>query len=233
MSDHGARLRILVVEDNPATRRALHLGLREAGFDVYSADTVEDARRLVGREQYDVCVFDWMLPDGTGFEVQERLREAGSTAPVLMLTARDAVGDRVEGLTRGADDYLVKPFAFPELVARVRALARRVPRSGDGDARVGPLLLEARAADAVFAGTRLGLTPREFRLLRILCREPGATVSRDALVRDVLQAQQRGAMRDNLLDVHMSRLRRKLDGVRPQIEIRTIRGLGFRLEVTE
>jgi DNA-binding response OmpR family regulator len=224
------RLRVLVVEDDPATRRALHVGLREEGFSVSSADSGDQALRLCADVEFAAVLLDWMLPDRSGIEVLEILRRRGIDVPVLMLTARDSVGDRVTGLVHGADDYLVKPFAFPEVVARLRALLRRATRGAENEAAAGPLHVDVRGQAATCDGRPIALTPRELALLHALVRRAGDIVPRETLAREALHASDAGT-RENLIDVHMSRLRRKLEPISPRIAIRTVRGLGFRLEV--
>jgi DNA-binding response OmpR family regulator len=221
-------VRILLVEDNPRLSRSLARGLAEEEFtvDALAGGTVALARALRG--DLDAIVLDLGLPDVDGTEVLARLRGSGSRCPVLVLTARDAVASRVAALEAGADDYLIKPFAFDELVARLRALARRATGP-----RWAPLVSGAIALDADL-GVRVGdrrvvLSPREHSLLGYLLRRRGEVVARADVLREVF-----GYTHDpgtNVVDVHLAHLRRKLADA--PVTITTIRGAGFRLEVAQ
>lgn len=220
-------MRLLLVEDNPRLVESLAAGLREEGCDVDVATTGAAALARLARDDLDVVVLDLGLPDLDGTEVLARLRDRGSRCPVLVLTARDAVAARVAALDAGADDYLLKPFAFDELLARVRAIVRRA--SGP---RWAPLVEGALAIDddlGVRTGARrVVLSPREHALLAYLVRRRGEVVARGDILRDVF-----GYVADpgtNVIDVHLAHLRRKLQGF--PLAVTTIRGAGFRLELT-
>ena len=178
-------MRILVVEDDTKTARALEAGLSGEGYAVSVAETGEEGFFLVSSESFDLVVLDWMLPGRDGLEVLKTLRARGTKTPVLLLTARDAVEDRVAGLDAGADDYLVKPFAFAELIARVRALSRRAVQDNAVRLHVGDLTLDLQTRRVVRAQADIALTPREFDLLTYLMRHRGQTVTREMLARDV------------------------------------------------
>jgi two-component system, OmpR family, response regulator MprA len=214
---------VLIVDDDASLRRMLDRTLRAAGFDVETA--VDGGGALVAAERSlpEVIVLDVGLPGLDGLAVCRRLRAKGVGTPIIMLTARDAVPDRVAGLESGADDYLVKPFATEELVARVRALTRR-RQPADSELAVGGLALDGEARLAVIAGRRIELTERETALLELLMRHPRQVVSRD----DAIDALWEGAATANLVDRYVARLRDKL----PRAEIiRTVRGVGFMLDV--
>jgi DNA-binding response OmpR family regulator len=178
---------------------------------------------------YDAIVLDVMLPGLSGFDVCRRLREQGVWSPVLMLTARDAVEDRVAGLDSGADDYLVKPFAFPELLARVRALGRRfvVPAGDAAELRAGDLVLDLKAHVARRGHRRLNLSPTEWNLLELLARHPGQALSREQILLNAWSDPY--GVQSSMVDVYVAYLRRKLGSPDP---IRTVRGVGYRLEAT-
>jgi DNA-binding response OmpR family regulator len=219
--------RVLVVEDEPKVARALREGLAGEGYDVVVATTGEDGFFRASSEPFDLLILDRMLPGREGLEVLQALRQKGHLTPVLVLTARDAVEDRVEGLDAGADDYMVKPFAFTELLARVRALVRR----GRGDQllrlTVADLVLDVPSRRVSRGDVSVDLTPREYELLEYLVRHRGTIVSREMLARDVWKEPERGTPLDNVIDVHVTRLRKKVDqGFAPKL-IHTVRGVGF------
>lgn len=226
-------MRILVIEDEPKVAQALEEGLTAEHYDVIVATRGEEGFFRLASESFDLVLLDLMLPGRDGLEILSTLRRRGIQTPVLILTARDAVEDRVGGLDHGADDYLVKPFAFSELLARMRALLRR----GRPDQ-----LLRLQAADLEMdlvsrtvsrAGLELELTPREFQLLEYLMRHHPQVVARDMLAREVWKESSRGAVVDNLIDVHIARLRKKVDQDRGRKLIHTVRGVGFVLREGE
>ncbi len=221
-------LRILVVEDEVKTAQALREGLEAEGFQVSTASTGEDAFFQVTTESFDLVVLDVMLPGRSGLDILDAVRKRGQMVPVLMLTARDSVEDRVKGLDTGADDYLVKPFAFAELVSRVRALMRR---GRDGKAlllSVGDLHMDL-VTRHVHRGSRvIELTDKEFELLEFLMRHPGQVVSRDMLA-EVWNVPARITSLDNVIDVHIARLRKKIDHDFEVKILHTVRGAGFTL----
>jgi two-component system response regulator MprA len=218
-----AQASVLVVDDDASLRRMLNRTLSAEGFDVETAADGGGALVAVERSVPEVIVLDVGLPGLDGLAVCRRLRAKGVSTPIIMLTARDAVPDRVAGLESGADDYLVKPFATEELLARVRALTRR-GHADSGDLAVGGLTLRTEARIAVRDGRRIELTERETALLELLMRHARQVVSRE----DAIDALWDGAATANLVDRYIGRLREKLSG--PDI-IRTVRGVGFMLDV--
>lgn len=219
-------MRILVVEDEPKVAGALREGLQQEGFEAVVALTGEDGFFRLHDESFDLVILDLMLPGRSGLQILETMRERGLDTPVLVLTARDAVEDRVAGLDTGADDYLTKPFAFAELVARVRALLRR-GSAEETLLRAGELELDRLARTVMRAGTAIDLTHREFELLEVLMRNAGHVVSREMLARDVWKETMRATPLDNVIDVHVARLRRKIDSDGRLRHIHTVRGVGF------
>jgi DNA-binding response OmpR family regulator len=218
--------RVLVVEDERKMLRSLERGLRAEGYDVTTAATGEDGYRLATERCFDCVVLDRMLPGQDGLEVLADLRRAGNRTPVLVLTARDAVEDRVAGLDGGADDYLVKPFAFAELLARLRVLLRR-ERAAETVLRADDLEVDLVRRRVTRGGAEVSLTQREFELLEYLLRHKGATVTRDMLGRDVWREP--GHALTNVIDVFVTLLRRKVERPgRPPL-IHTVRGLGYSL----
>lgn len=220
-------MRILVVEDEHKVAKALKEGLEGEHYEVAIAVTGEDAFFRVTTEQFDMVLLDVMLPGRDGLEVLRTMRERGEKTPVLLLTARDALEDRVRGLNSGADDYLVKPFAFAELLARIRALLRRGRSDEALRLNAGDLNMDLVTRKVDRAGRVVDLTAREFELLEYLLRHKGQTVPRETLARDVWQEADRGTPLNNVIDVHIARLRRKIDHEeRPKL-IHTVRGVGF------
>ena len=226
----GEAMRAMVVEDEVKIANEVGLALEAEGFEVQSCRSGEEAYFLATTGTYDVILLDRMLPGRDGVSVLEALRRHGCRTPVLMLTAVGGVEDRVEGLTAGADDYVVKPFAMTELMARVKALLRRGAAHAEREIVRGMLRLDPLTRRATWRGEALRLTSTEWDLLVMLARSPGATVSRDAIVHQLWPAHVRNAGTDNLIDVHIARLRRKLTGDGDQTPIRTVRGLGFMFE---
>ncbi len=223
----GAPPRVLVIEDDPKVAGAIRSGLSNERYEVIVARTGEDGYFRATTEPFDAVLLDLGLPGRSGLEVLAGLRQHGLTMPVIVVTARDAVEDRVHGLDAGADDYLVKPFAFAELVARLRALLRRGGLEQTTRLRVADLEVDAVARTARRAGQDIELTQREFDLLQYLLRRQGQIVSRDMLARDVWQEPMRGTPLDNVIDVHIARLRKKVDQGFDSRLIHTIRGVGF------
>jgi DNA-binding response OmpR family regulator len=217
--------KLLVVEDEPAVRMGLRLSLSRAGHQVLEAATATEAWERLS--QADLVVLDWMLPDEPGVRLLERLRRDGryESLPVLMLTARAGEGDRVEGLTRGADDYLTKPFSTPELLARIQALLRRSGKSGRIER--GGLALDLERHQASLDGQPLDLTRREFDLLAFLARHPGRVYNREELLERVWGPEFMGTART--VDQHVAQLREKLqeDPKLPRF-LETLRGVGYR-----
>lgn len=220
-------MRILIVEDEAKMAALLRRGLREEGYAVDTTDSAEDAIWLATENPYDAILLDVMLPDGDGFDICRQLRAANQWAPVMMLTARDAVADRVRGLDCGADDYLTKPFSFEELLARTRALLRRgsVPRPAV--LRAGPLTLDPGSRATDVHGERVELTAREFTLLEYLMRHPGEVLSRSRIREHVWDFSFDGD--SNIVDVYIRYLREKIDRRFGLNLIETMRGAGYRI----
>jgi two-component system OmpR family response regulator len=221
-------MRVLVVEDDPGLAAVLARGLVESGFAVDATGQGADAIWLATENEYDVIVLDLGLPDIDGMTVLSRLRSAGRWAPILVLTARDGLAARVSGLDGGADDYLLKPFAFPELLARMRALARRGRRERPCILSVGDLTLDPATRDVRRDGREIALTATEFALLECLMRSPGQVLSRTQIIDRVWDMT---FDRDsNVVDVYVGYLRNKVDRPFGRQTIRTVRGAGYRLE---
>lgn len=220
-------MRILIVEDETKVARALADGLRAEHYDVRIASTGEEGFFLVNNEAFDLVLLDLMLPGRGGLEVLATLRKRGLQTPVLVLTARDTVEDRVQGLDVGADDYLVKPFAVPELLARIRALLRRGRLDQVLRLQHEDLEVDLVTRKVTRAGQPLELTAKEFGILEYLLRHAGRVVSREMLARDVWQVTARATPLDNVIDVTIARLRRKVDDPFPRRLIQTVRGVGF------
>jgi len=220
-------MQILLVEDEPKVADAVRRGLEAEHCRVTAAATGEEGFFLATTRSFDLILLDLMLPGRDGLEILGALRERQCETPVLILTARDAVEDRVAGLDSGADDYLVKPFAFPELLARVRALTRRGRADQALRLRVADLELDRVTRRVSRAGTEIELTTKEFELLEYLLLHQGHVVSREMLARDVWRVTERATPLDNVIDVHVTRLRRKMDTPYEQKLLETIRGTGF------
>src|SRR6266852_6255470 len=231
MQEAKSHWRVLVVEDEAKVARALREGLEREKYEVVVAPTGEEGFFLVNAEEFDLVILDLMLPGRDGLQVLSTLRKRGLQTPVLILTARDAIEDRVEGLDKGADDYLVKPFAFPELLARVRALLRRSEQSPQ--LRLADLEMDVIARKAKRNGQYLELTARDFELLEYLLRHKEQVVSREMLARYVWKETARATPLDNVMDVHINRLRRKVDELFDRKLIHTVRGVGFVLREEE
>lgn len=221
-------MRILIVEDDPKNAALLARGLAENGFTVDVADRGDDGRAMARNATYDLVILDVMLPAVDGWTILADIRTAGRPTPVLFLTARDGVDDRVKGLELGADDYLVKPFAFSELLARVRSVLRRSPARQSDTVRVADLELDAVRHKASRGGVRLDLTPKEFALLSLLARRAGEALSRTVIADQVWGFDFDGGPK--VVDVHVWRLRAKVDDPFELKLIHTVRGLGYVLE---
>ena len=226
-------MRILVVEDEVKVANALKEGLEDERYNVVIAHTGEDAFFRINTEQFDVILLDVMLPGRDGLQILTSIRKHGVDTPVLLLTARDTLEDRVAGLNSGADDYLVKPFAFAELLARIRALLRRGRTADALRLGVGDLDMDLVTRKITRGGRTVELTTREFELLEYLLRHQGQVVLRDTLAREVWKETTRGTPLNNVIDVHIARLRRKVDLDQPLKLIHTIRGVGFMLREGE
>lgn len=221
---------VLVVEDDPAVARGLVKGLEEEGYSVVHADTASKARKNFSSGGPSLVLLDLGLPDEDGMLLLNVFRKDNPELPVLILTARDEVEDRVTGLDRGAVDYILKPFALPELLARIRLQLRR---SGAADAAVlkaGNVRVDLLGRNAQVSDETLDLPPREFDLLVTLLHSTNKPVSREQIAREVWQAPRRMSSLDNLIDVHISRLRERLRSEDSGLQLRTIRGVGYQLE---
>ncbi len=221
-------MRILVVEDERKTAGFLVKGLSEAGHQVETSADGEQGLALAQSGRFDVAIVDVMLPKRDGWSLVEELRRAGTQLPVVFLTARDNVRDRVKGLELGADDYLVKPFAFSELVARIRSVVRRTPAAQEDQLRVADLEIDTRRHRATRGGTALSLSPKEFLLLSHLARAAGEVVSRSDLAQQVWDIGFEPAT--NVVDVVVRRLRSKVDDPFQTKLVHTVRGVGYVLK---
>jgi two-component system copper resistance phosphate regulon response regulator CusR len=221
-------MRILIVEDETKTAAYLKQGLEENSFAVDVARTGEEGLRLALSGDYGLVILDVMLPERDGWSILAEVRRAGKQTPVLFLTARDAVQDRVKGLELGADDYLVKPFAFSELLARVRSILRRGPGRQSDTLRVGDLEIDPLRHRITRAGQRLDLTPKEYALLLLLLRRSGEVLSRTLIAEQVWDMNFDSDT--NVVDVHVRRLRAKVDDPFEKKLIHTVRGVGYVLE---
>ena len=220
-------MRVLVIEDDQEAARLLARGLREEGWVVDVAHSGETGDEMASVNSYDAIVLDWLLPDREGIAVCRGLRASGLHVPILLLTARDAVEDRVLGLNAGADDYLPKPFAFAELLARLHALLRRSELTRPVLLTVGDLTLDPKSHVVTRGGAPISLTPREYAILETLMRRAGEVVSRVHLGESVWESDLDSLT--NLVDVHISHLRRKVDRSGAPPLIHTVRGYGYRL----
>ena len=220
-------MRILLIEDDQEAALLLAKGLREEGWVVDIAHSGEAGDEMASVNTYDAIVLDWMLPDRDGVAVCRGLRQSGLQVPILILTARDAIEDRVVGLNAGADDYLTKPFAFAELLARLHAILRRSELTRPVLLTVEDLTLDPRGHQVMRAGRPISLTPKEYAILETLMRHVGEVVSRSHLGEHVWEDERDSLM--NLVDVHVSHLRRKVDQGSLMPLIHTVRGRGYRL----
>ena len=223
-------MRILMVEDEPKAARHLRRGLTDAGFEVTAFARAEEGLEACHLEPFDALVVDVMLPGMSGLDMVSRLRAAGYGTPVLFLSAKDTASDRIKGLDEGGDDYLVKPYSLPEVVARLRALLRRGGHlaSGPGRIQVADLVWEPSQRRISRMGQRVDLTPKEYALATLLLQHVGEVVSRNQIIQTVWGIK--SAVDDNSVDVQMLRLRRKLDDPFETKLIRTLRGVGHVLE---
>jgi two-component system copper resistance phosphate regulon response regulator CusR len=217
-------IRILLIEDEPAIADFVVRGLREEGFAVEHARDADEGWHYLESRSWDVVLLDWWLPGADGLALLKRYRQAGRHTPVLFLTARDAVSDRVRGLDAGADDYLCKPFAFDELLARIRALLRRPDRSESTLLRQADVTVDLATHRAERAGQRLDLTAKEHALLVFFLRHPGEVLTRTRIYEHVWEERYDGL--SNTLEVHIMELRRKLEAHGPRL-IHTLRGRGY------
>lgn len=224
---YNRSVQILVVEDEQKMAKALREGLEADGYSVRVAHTGEEGFYLMNAQPFDLAVLDVMLPGHDGFEILSTIRRRGIKTPVLLLTSRDAVEDRVRGLDTGADDYLVKPFAFPELLARIRVLLRRGKLPIDERFKLADLELDLSRRLVTRAGQTIDLTSREFELVEYLFLNRGRVVSREMLARDVWKETSRQTPLDNVIDAQMVRLRKKIDGQFEPKLLQTVRGVGF------
>lgn len=219
-------MRILIAEDDPVLADGLTRSLRQADYAVDCAHDGEQADHMLGAQHYDLLILDLGLPKLEGFEVLRRLRRRGGTVPVLILSARDALADRVRGLDLGGDDYLTKPFDLPELEARVRSLIRRGQSGGASVLNHGPLTLDTAGRRAMLAGEPLELSARELGVLEVLMLRSGRVVNKEQLAEQLYGWE--GEVGSNAIEVYVHRLRKKLETA--GVVIRTIRGLGYLLE---
>ncbi len=222
-------VQILVIEDEQKLSGALREGLSAEGYSVRVVNTGEEGFFQVHAETFDVIILDVMLPGRSGLEILKTMRDSGIRTPVLMLTARDTTEDRVLGLDSGADDYLVKPFAYSELLARIRALLRRGAPDLGARLAVCDLEMDVVRHVVIRSGQALDLTAREFDILKYLLQNQGKVVSREMLARDIWKETARHTPLDNVIDVHIARLRRKVDQEFKVKLLQTVRGVGFTL----
>ncbi|RMH79686.1 MAG: DNA-binding response regulator [Actinomyces sp.] len=220
-------MRLLLVEDDEALAGVVRRGLAEEGYAVDHAADLVDARHALAEQTYDLAIVDLGLPDGDGLALCREVRESGRTVPVMVLTARDGLSDKVAGLDAGADDYLTKPFDFPELTARIRALLRRPARVHAPVLEVDDVRLDPASRRVWRGAVAVPLTPREFALLEYLMRHAGTVVSRSELYDHVWSADYDGL--SNVVDVHIANIRRKLAVTGADDPLVTVRGVGYRI----
>jgi two-component system copper resistance phosphate regulon response regulator CusR len=220
-------VKILVIEDEKKVAAALKKGLESEGFEVEAALTGEDGLFRICSGVFDLVILDLTLPGRDGMDVLAALRRMRVRLPVLILTARDSLEDKILGLDQGADDYLVKPFAFPELTARIRALLRRGKSDGESKLRLGGLEMDLTKRTVARQGRSIPLTGMEFAILEALLRSQGHVVTRDMLAREVWKEAERATPLDNVIDVHIGRLRKKIDEPFGTKLLHTVRGVGF------
>jgi two-component system copper resistance phosphate regulon response regulator CusR len=220
-------MKILIIEDNRKVAQALRKGLETEGYAVEVAHSGEEGFFLINTQKFHLVILDLMLPCRDGLEILTALRREQNRTPVLILTAKDTVEDTVIGLDSGADDYLIKPFAFPELSARIRALLRRGTGGEILKLRLADLEMDLVRREVARAGQPLSLTAKEFEIIEYLLRNQGQIVTREMLARDVWQETQRVTPLNNVIDVHIARLRKKIDLQFPKKLLHTVRGVGF------
>jgi two-component system copper resistance phosphate regulon response regulator CusR len=223
--------RVLVIEDQKKLLRSLEQGLAEEGYETLCASTGEEGYQLGTSEQVDAVILDLMLPGRDGLQLLKDLRDQGFKKPILILTARDTVDDRVRGLDSGADDYLIKPFAFAELVARLRALLRREASGPELVLRAGSMELDLVSRRAIRGGQGIDLRKREFELLEYLMRNKNSTVTREMIARDVWK--ETSGILTNVIDVYINLLRKKIEVPGQPALIQTVRGVGYALRDAE
>lgn len=219
-------MRVLVAEDDDGLRSVLERGLRENGYVVDAVPDGERALAFLRTYEYDVAVLDWRMPKVSGLDLTRELRRAHSAVPILMLTARDTADDRVMGLDQGADDYMVKPFDFGELLARLRALQRRAPAMHGPKVSVGNLVFDPATREVHIGSKQPALTSTELSILEILMRRHPSVVERRSIALHVWD-EEADALGSNTIDVHLARLRAKLVG--GEVRIETVRGIGYKL----
>ncbi|KAA6464837.1 response regulator transcription factor [Acidobacteria bacterium AB60] len=220
-------MQILIIEDERKLAQAIATGLEETGYAATVVHTGEDGLQLLEDKSFDLILLDVMLPRTGGLEMLREMRRNGVKTPVLILTSRASVDDRVRGLDCGADDYLVKPFAFPELLARVRALQRRANPNSPSVLQVDDLRMDTRGRSVTRGPMPIELTVREYELLEYLMVHHGTVISREMLARDVWKTNVRYTSLDNVIDVHIARIRRKIDDPFALKLLHTVRGVGF------
>lgn len=220
-------MRILVIEDEKKVAQALKKGLESEHYDVEVAFSGEEGFFILHSQKFDLVILDLMLPGRDGLEILTTLRSKQDKTPVLILTAKDALEDRVVGLDAGADDYLIKPFAFPELLARLRALLRRGIDGQVLKLKLADLEMDLVGRLVTRSGRSVPLTVKEFELLEYLLRNQGQIVTREMLAKDVWEERQRATPLDNVIDVHIARLRKKVDEPFAKKLLHTVRGVGF------
>jgi DNA-binding response OmpR family regulator len=225
-----AQATILLVEDDPSLQKKIKQGLDEQGYLTLLAGTLMDAHRFISDSNPDCILLDINLPDGTGFELLAEWRKRNVTIPVIIMTAREKVSDKITGLDLGADDYLVKPFDFQELTARIRALLRRSTSQGGSTITLADLEIDLVSRTIKRAGRIIECTPREFDVLVYLAKSPGQAISRQMLMTEVWKVRSRMTSMDNVIDVLISRLREKIDGDRTDRLLHTVRGLGYMMK---
>ncbi|HYC55622.1 MAG TPA: response regulator transcription factor [Candidatus Binatia bacterium] len=220
-------MQVLVIEDDSKIAQAVRQGLKAEGFEVTVARTGDEGVARLEEQSFDLVVLDWMLPGQDGISILVWIRSRKLTTPVLLVTARDAVEDRVLGLDSGADDYLVKPFAFAELLARIRALLRRRAHEEPSTHKLADLTVDVQARRVMRGDQEIPLTPREYDLLVYLLRHQPQVVTRRMLAAEVWREPNRATPLDNVIDVHVAHLRRKIDDGHARKLIHTVRGIGF------